>query len=103
MKTKNLTPELRDNRYWLINPLVHLVVGTASGYILEKNGINDSAVDLCFQMGFPVALGSLEYLVKRCIKKQKDINGDIIAGSNAAGLAILNGANKFGRYLAKLI
>src|SRR3989344_3249185 len=97
----NENPTLRENKYWLINPFANLFAGMATGYALEKNGMPYSAVDLGLQVSVPVGLGSLEFLVKKYVKNQDDIQGNTLAGSSALGVATFNGGNYAGRFLAK--
>ncbi len=93
----------RESKYWLINPIANWFAGIVAGYALEKNGMPYSEVDLGLQFGVPLGVGSLEFLVKKCIKKQDNVEGNTLAGSNALGITTFNGGNYFGRYLAKLI
>ena len=54
-------------------------------------------------ISLPLGIGSLEYLTKKYIKHQEDIDKDIISSTSFVGLAIFNGGNWTGRSLAKLI
>lgn len=98
----NKDPKLREKKYWLINPVANLFAGITTGYVLEKNGMPHSVADIGLQVSVPAALGSLEYLVKKYVKKQDDIYSNTIVGSNILGLATFHYGNCAGRFLAKL-
>ena len=97
----NENPISRDGKYLLINPFADLFAGVATGYALEKNGMPYSAIDLSLQVSVPIGLGSLEYLVKKYVKNQVDVQSMTIVCSSGVGIAAFNGGDYLGRMLAK--
>lgn len=93
-----------DKNYWWINPLTNLAAGMITGFLLEQKGMPYSGTDLSLQFGVPAGLGSLEYLVKKQIRKEEsDVRDGILIGSSALGLTTFVCGDHAGRLLAKLI
>ena len=89
-------------RYGVINPLANLMAGLGTGYALEKSGLPFSGVELGMEIGLPIAIGTLEYIVSRRRNEQEKIGTHIIAGSGGWAMSAFYCGDYAGRMLARL-
>ena len=91
-----------DKKYWFINSAAGLLGGAIAGYCLEKNGMPVSLLDVGLWTSAPPVIGGLEYVTKRYILGQNNVDDRIISASSVLGIGFFMAGDEIGRYLARI-